>query len=78
LLNIASDKPNTDMLKALQRFFYERRQPLQACAINSIPVLPGIAALYDKRIGKPANREGDGKQVINCSGLIKMDISLGG
>ena len=27
--------------------------------------MPGIAALYDKRVGKPANREGDGKQVIN-------------
>lgn len=67
LLKIASGKPNADMLKDLQRFFYEerRRKTLQACAINSIPVLPGIAELYDKRVGKTANREGDGKQVIN-------------
>ena len=28
LLKITSGKPNEDMLKALQRFFYERRKPL--------------------------------------------------
>jgi CRISPR-associated protein Csm5 len=65
LLRIASGNPNTQMLKALQRFFYERRQPLQAHAVNCIPVLPGIARLYDERIGKAANIEGNGGQVIN-------------
>lgn len=65
LLKIASGKPDADMLKALQGFFYNRRQPLQAHAVNCIPVLDGIAELYDKRVGKTAQHEGGGKQVIN-------------
>lgn len=65
LLRIASAKPNLQMLKDVQSFFYKRRKPLQAHSINCIPVLPGIANLYNQRVGKAANTEGDGKQVIN-------------
>lgn len=65
LLRIASGKPDTQMLKALQGFFHARRKPLQAHAVNCIPVLPGIARVYDQRIGRAANTEGNGQQVIN-------------
>ncbi|MEF3193055.1 MAG: CRISPR-associated protein Csm5 [Halothiobacillaceae bacterium] len=65
LLRIANGKPNTEMIQALQRFFYERRGALMAYAIQRIPVLPGVASLYASRIGQTANREADGKKVIN-------------
>lgn len=65
LLRIANGKPNADMLKALQSFFFERRETLQAWAVNAIPVLPGVAGLYAARAGQTANREADGKQVLN-------------
>lgn len=65
LLRIASGRPDADMLKAVQRFFFDRRGVLQAQAVNRIPVLPGVANLYDKRVGQTANREGGGGQVVN-------------
>ncbi|MCA1926558.1 MAG: RAMP superfamily CRISPR-associated protein [Thiobacillus sp.] len=65
LLGIANRKPNTEMIQALQRFFYERRETLMAHAVQQVPVLPGVAALYASRIGQTANREADGKKVLN-------------
>jgi CRISPR-associated protein Csm5 len=65
LLRIASGRPNADMLKAVQRFFFERRDALKPWAVNRIPVLPGVASLYAQRVGQTANREGDGGQVVN-------------
>jgi CRISPR-associated protein Csm5 len=65
LLRIASGKPNADMLKAVQRFFFERRDALKPWAVNRIPVLPGVANLYASRVGQTANREGGGGQVVN-------------
>lgn len=65
LLGIANGKPNTEMIQALQRFFYERRDTLMAHAAQRIPVLPGVDHLYAKRIGQTANRETDGKKVVN-------------
>lgn len=65
LLRIANGRPNADMLKALQRFFFERREALKPWGVNAIPVLPGVAGLYAARVGQTANREADGKQVLN-------------
>jgi CRISPR-associated protein Csm5 len=65
LLSIANRKPDADMIKALQRFFHERREALKPWAVNRIPVLPGVAKLYAKNIGQTAQREGDGGQVLN-------------
>ncbi len=65
LLALANRKPNEDMIKKLQSFFYDRRNILKACAVNAIPVLPGVADLYATRVGQTANREADGKQVLN-------------
>ncbi|MER2511055.1 MAG: RAMP superfamily CRISPR-associated protein [Nitrosomonas ureae] len=65
LNRIVNGRANEDMLKAVQRYFYERREKLKPWAINAIPVLDGVANLYGKRIGQTANRESDGGQVLN-------------
>lgn len=65
LLEIGGRRPDTGMIEALQRFFYERRDALMGHAIQRIPVLPGVANLYQQRIGQTANREADGKKVLN-------------
>ncbi len=65
LLGIATGKPDANMIEAVQRFFYERREPLMGHAIQHVPVLPGVAGLYAKRVGQTANREADGNKVVN-------------
>jgi len=65
LLDIGSRKPNTEMIQAVQRFFHERRNTLVVHAVQRIPVLPGVARLYAQRVGQTANREADGKKVLN-------------
>lgn len=65
LNRIVNARANEDMLKAVQRFFYERREALKPWAINAMPVLDGVADLYGKRIGQTANRESGGSQVLN-------------
>lgn len=65
LAKAVNGKPNADMLKSVQRFFYDRREALKPWAVNAIPVLDGVANLYGSRVGQAANREGNGSQVIN-------------
>lgn len=65
LNKIVNARANEDMLKAIQRFFYERRDKLKPWSINAIPVLNGVADLYGKRVGQTANRESGGGQVLN-------------
>lgn len=69
LLTIASGRPNSDMLKRVQSFFHLNRETFMVNALKFVPVSTGVAALYDKRIGKTAQREGDGKTVINKLGI---------
>lgn len=65
LLAIADRPPNEEMIKAVQRFFYERREALMGHAVHRVPVLPGVAKLYADRVGQTANLEADGKKVLN-------------
>ncbi len=65
LLKTVNGQANEQMLKAVQKFFYDRREALKPWAINAIPVLNGVTNYYNQRIGQIANREGDGKQVIS-------------
>ncbi|MGD0959524.1 MAG: RAMP superfamily CRISPR-associated protein [Methylomonas sp.] len=65
LYKTVNGKPNAEMLNSVQKFFYDRREVLKPWAINEIPVLDGVARLYADRIGKPAQRENGGSQVIN-------------
>ncbi|HXH02920.1 MAG TPA: RAMP superfamily CRISPR-associated protein [Candidatus Competibacteraceae bacterium] len=65
LLQAVDRRPNQDMIKAVQRFFYERRPALITHSRNSIPVLAGVAGLYHDRVGQTAQREESGRQIIN-------------
>ncbi|MGZ8226251.1 MAG: RAMP superfamily CRISPR-associated protein [Methylococcaceae bacterium] len=62
---ITKGKPDTQMLKAVQAFFYHRRDALKPWAINAIPVLDGVAKYYVSRVGQAGNREGNGKEVLH-------------
>jgi len=65
LSKIVAGRGNEQMLKAVQKFFYDRRDALKPWAVNAIPVLDGVADLYARRIGQTANREAGGGQVLN-------------
>ena len=65
LLKIVSGKPNEEMLKQVQALFYQNRESLIVGAEHFFPVGDGVADLYRKRVGKAAQYEGRGKQVIN-------------
>ena len=65
LLDIVNRRPDGEMIKAVQRYFHDRREHLMPWAVNRVPVLPGVASHYASRIGQTANREVDGKQVLN-------------
>jgi len=65
LLRILSGRPERNMLTAVQKFFYDRRDAIIPFAINAVPVFEGIANFYDSRIGKIANQEKNGQNVIN-------------
>jgi len=58
-------KPNAQMIKSVQKFFYDKRDALKPWAINTIPVLEGVANFYNGRVGKVVNHEGGGGEVIN-------------
>lgn len=65
LLDIGNRKPDSGMIQAVQRFFFERRNVLMAYAVQRIPVLPGVANLYASRVGQVASREAGGGVVLN-------------
>ncbi|NOT11625.1 MAG: hypothetical protein HOP23_07335 [Methylococcaceae bacterium] len=65
LLNIVNGKPDDSMLTKVQAFFHNQREKLVAFAMPPVPTASGIKTLYEKRIGKTAQHEGQGKRVIN-------------
>ncbi len=65
LLAIANGKPDDKMLTNVQAFFHKQREKLLAFAMPPIPTASGVKSLYEKRIGKTAQHEGQGKRVIN-------------
>lgn len=65
LLAITSRRPDTGMIKAVQKYFHDRRATLQPWAVHRIPVLDGVARMYANRVGETANLETGGRQVIN-------------
>lgn len=65
LLDISNQRPDHEMIKRVQQFFFERRRSLMERAVNYIPVLPGVAKLYAERIGQAASHEASGSQVVN-------------
>lgn len=65
LLALVSRDGGDALLKDVQRFFHDRRDALMAHATLRLPVLDGVAKLYESRIGQTANREDGGRDVIN-------------
>jgi CRISPR-associated protein Csm5 len=65
LLRILSGKPERGMISAVQKFFYDRRDAIIPFAVNAIPVFEGVANFYDSRVGKVANKEKNGQDVIH-------------
>lgn len=65
LNRLVNGKPNEAMIKGIQAFFYKNRHELLAYAKQFLPVAKGVAELYQSRIGKTAQIESGGKQVIN-------------
>ncbi|GAB6067606.1 hypothetical protein JCM13664_09240 [Methylothermus subterraneus] len=62
---ILSGAPAPRMIEQVQAFFYQRRERLIPKAVNLVRVSPGIADLYQKRVGKAANLEAGGERVYN-------------
>ncbi len=75
LLDIGNRKPDSGMIQAVQRFFFERREALMAHAAQHIPVLPGVANLYASRVGQVANREAGGGVVLNRLEIDRTSFS---
>ncbi|MDD5462173.1 MAG: RAMP superfamily CRISPR-associated protein [Methylococcales bacterium] len=65
LLGIVNGKPDDSMLTKVQAFLHNHREKLLAFAMPPVPTASGITSLYEKRIGKTAQHEGQGKRVIN-------------
>jgi CRISPR-associated protein Csm5 len=65
LLGIVNSKPDDTMLTKVQGFFHTNREKLIAFAMPPVPTATGIKSLYEKRIGKTAQHEGQGSRVIN-------------
>lgn len=65
LLGIVNGKPDDTMLTRVQLFFHNHREKLLAYAMPPVPTASGVKSLYEKRIGKTAQHEGQGRRVIN-------------
>ncbi|NCP54375.1 MAG: type III-A CRISPR-associated RAMP protein Csm5 [Comamonadaceae bacterium CG_4_9_14_0_8_um_filter_60_18] len=55
----------SNSLLSIQRFFKKHAKTFQTLADVLIPVATGVAQQYAEKVGKVANREGDGKEVFN-------------
>jgi len=75
LLKIVSGHANQDILKQVQGFFYENREALIAQAEHYFPVGKGVSDLYGKRIGKTAQHEQGGNQVLNKLGIERSSYN---
>jgi CRISPR-associated protein Csm5 len=53
------------MIKQVQALFHRYRERLVPLSEHAMPVLPSIAAEYAQRVGKTAQREESGREIIN-------------
>lgn len=65
LLGIVQRSPSVEQILQLQAFFFRHRERLVPEAEHVMPVLPNIAAEYLGRVGKVAQREENGRDIIN-------------
>lgn len=62
---IVNRTPDDGMIKAVQKYFHDRRATLMPRAVHRIPVQAGVARLYADRVGQTAQQEAAGRRVIN-------------
>jgi CRISPR-associated protein Csm5 len=65
LLKVLESPSSVALIKQVQSFFHRQRERLIPEAEHVIPVLPSIAAEYAERVGKTAQRELSGREIIN-------------
>jgi CRISPR-associated protein Csm5 len=65
LLVKAVGRTGDDAIRALQKFFYERRQLCRQASRLDVPVAARVAERYRDRIGQVAQRESGGRTVSN-------------
>lgn len=56
LLQIVEQKASLEMLKRVQRFFYDRRELLIPQAIHVVKVASGVSELYQSRVGQEVQK----------------------
>jgi CRISPR-associated protein Csm5 len=61
-----ANRPGTEAILGVQRFFDERRTLCQAAARHVVAVAPGVADQYAQRLGRTAQAESGGRRVINA------------
>ena len=66
LNGLLDGKARPEMLKAVQAFFHRNRERLIPAAVNVVKVSAEMARLYENRVGRAANVEADGRQVLNA------------
>jgi len=65
LTKVLGAAPTVQLIKQVQAFFHRNSEALIAEAEHAMPVLPSIAAEYQQRVGKTAQREENGREIIN-------------
>ncbi len=65
LTKLLGAAPSVQLIKQVQGFFHRHSEALIAEAEHAIPVLPSIADEYRNRVGKTAQREESGREIIN-------------
>ena len=65
LTKVLGAAPTVQLIKQVQAFFHRNSEALIAEAEHAMPVLPSIAQEYQQRVGKTAQREENGREIIN-------------
>lgn len=65
LMAVLDGRPDVQMIKQVQAFFHRHRERLIPGADHAMPVLPSIAAEYEQRVGRTAQREQGGREIVN-------------
>ncbi|MCP9456148.1 MAG: RAMP superfamily CRISPR-associated protein [Nitrospira sp.] len=62
---IVNRSPDDGMIRAVQKYFHDRRATLMPLAVHRLPVQPGVAHLYANRVGQIAQQKARGQGVIH-------------
>ena len=79
LTKVLGAAPSVQLIKQVQAFFHRHSEALIAEAEHAMPVLPSIAAEYQQRVGKTAQREENGREIINQLAIARTyaDVASG-